>query len=92
VAIEDVSKIQLVPLELVQAVIRQESDCDPSARSRVGTLGLMQVMPATAEQLKVDPKALVKPAPNSLAGVRLLAVLLKHYQGDLVNVLGAYNN
>jgi len=31
------------------------------------------------------------PGPNILAGVRLLAVLLRHYRGDLMDVLVAYN-
>ena len=91
-AVATVSDVYVVPADLVRAVIRQESDCDPAAVSRVGALGLMQVMPDTARKVSVDPKALTQPAANILAGSRLLAVLLKHYQGDLISVLIAYNN
>ena len=44
-----------VDADLLQAVIRHESDCNPTARSRKGALGLMQLMPDTARLLGVDP-------------------------------------
>lgn len=40
-----------VPPELVLSIARQESEFNPAARSPVGARGLMQVMPATAEQM-----------------------------------------
>src|SRR5260370_1430259 len=51
----------------------------------------MQVMPANARRLGVSPDDLWIPATNILAGVRLLAVLLRHYRGDVVSALVAYN-
>ncbi|MCY1023942.1 lytic transglycosylase domain-containing protein [Pyxidicoccus sp. MSG2] len=80
-----------VPRELVKAVIRRESAFNPKARSKAGALGLMQVMPFNAPLLGVTVEDLVDPARNILAGTRLLAVLLRHYQGDVISVLVAYN-
>lgn len=80
-----------VPKELVQAVIRRESAFNPKALSRAGAVGLMQVMPFNAPLLGVAAEDLADPARNILAGTRLLAVLLRHYQGDVISALVAYN-
>ena len=91
-AIADVADVYPVPPRLVRAVIRQESDFKPEALSAVGAIGLMQVMPFNARKLGLrNPKQLWDPRLNILAGVRLLAVLLKYYDGDFVSVLVAYN-
>ncbi|WNZ66230.1 transglycosylase SLT domain-containing protein (plasmid) [Myxococcus sp. MxC21-1] len=80
-----------VPPELVKAVIRRESAFNPRARSAVGAIGLMQIMPFTAPKVGVRVADLEDPATNILAGTRLLAVLLREYQGDLKAVLVGYN-
>jgi soluble lytic murein transglycosylase-like protein len=80
-----------VPAALVRAVIRQESAFDPQAKSRAGAIGLMQLMPANAAKLGFTEAELWEPAKNVLAGTRFLAVLLKHYDGDLISALVAYN-
>jgi soluble lytic murein transglycosylase-like protein len=80
-----------VPAKLVRAIIRQESSFNPRALSRVGARGLMQVMPANAGRLGLEADDLWDPAKNILAGVRLLAVLLDHYRGDVISALVAYN-
>jgi soluble lytic murein transglycosylase-like protein len=90
-AVEDVRAIWPVPAALVRAVIRQESAFEPRARSSAGAIGLMQVMPGNAVKLGFTEAELWEPAKNVLAGTRLLAVLLKHYDGDLISVLVAYN-
>ena len=51
----------------------------------------MQIMPANARRLGFTPVELWDPAKNIMAGVRLLAMLLKHYRGDVVSSLVAYN-
>ncbi len=51
----------------------------------------MQVMPANARRLGLTTHDLLDPAKNILAGVRLLAVLLRHCRGDVVSALVAYN-
>jgi soluble lytic murein transglycosylase-like protein len=90
-AVASVAAVVAVPEALVHAVMQQESSCQPLARSRVGARGLMQIMPANAARLGVTRSDLWIPAKNILAGVRLLAVLLRHYRGDIISALVAYN-
>lgn len=72
---------------LVQAVIRHESGWDPTARSRKGALGLMQLMPDTARLLGVDP---LDPEQNIDGGTRFLASLLTAFDGNLDAALVGY--
>lgn len=75
--------------ELIRAVMRQESGFRPCALSIKGAQGLMQLMPATAEQFHVaDP---FDPKQNVDAGAALLKQLLDRYKGDLRSALVAYN-
>jgi soluble lytic murein transglycosylase-like protein len=90
-AVVDVASVWPLPAALIRAIIRQESAFRPSARSSAGAIGLMQVLPSNAWRLGFAPQALWNPANNILAGTRLLAVLLKHYQGDVISALVAYN-
>ena len=90
-AIEDVHDVHSVPAALVKAVITRESSWNPRAVSRAGALGLMQLLPATAAKVGVSREELFDPAKNILAGVRLLAILLRHYRGDVISALTAYN-
>jgi len=90
-AIGQANAVYPVPPALVRAVIRQESAFLPGAVSRSGARGLMQIMPANARRLGFRPDELWDPAKNIMAGVRLLAVLLKRYRGDVVSSLVAYN-
>lgn len=91
-AIADVAAVWPVPPALVRAVIRTESAFNPRAVSHAGAKGLMQLMPETAKKVGVAESDLFTPAKNILAGVRLLAALLKHYAGDVVSALVAYNS
>lgn len=73
---------------LVKAVVTEESCFDPAARSKVGAIGLMQLMPETAAWLRVaDP---TDPEQNLRAGVRYLATLVDEF-GGLELPLAAYN-
>jgi soluble lytic murein transglycosylase-like protein len=79
---------QLDPAVL-RAVIRQESAFNPCAVSPKGAMGLMQLMPATAERFHVsDP---FDTEQNVLAGARYLKELLERFHGDLKLALAAYN-
>jgi soluble lytic murein transglycosylase-like protein len=70
-------------------VIRKESAFYPCAVSPKGALGLMQLMPATAEMLGVtDP---FDPKQNVDAGAKFLKQLIEKYAGDLPLALSAYN-
>jgi soluble lytic murein transglycosylase len=74
---------------LVKAVIRAESDFDHRAVSHKGAMGLMQLMPCTARDLRVfDP---FDPQQNIRGGVRYLKQLLARFDGDLCLALAAYN-
>jgi soluble lytic murein transglycosylase-like protein len=90
-ALADVAPVHPVPANLVRAIIACESNFDPSATSRAGAVGLMQVMPFNASKVGLHETNLQIPRLNVLVGVRLLAVLLKHYDGDIVSALVAYN-
>lgn len=74
---------------LVGAVISTESNWNTSAISRKGALGLMQLVPGTAQQLGVGNA--FDPAQNVDAGVRYLGMMLQRYDGDLRKALAAYN-
>lgn len=74
---------------LVRAVMETESGGNPTAVSRKGALGLMQLMPGTAMQLGV--KNVFSPQDNLEAGVTYLRSMLEHYNGDLDRALAAYN-
>jgi len=84
--IDKYSKEQGVDARLVRAVIQVESAYQQRARSRKGAIGLMQLMPATAQQYTADP---YDPASNIEAGVKHLKGLLDRWPRDLA--LAAYN-
>ncbi len=82
-----------LPLTLLLAVARGESDFDPKARSDANAYGLMQIQwPITARHLGVHRLAeLYDPCTNVEAGARYLKQLLERYDGSLHLALAAYN-
>ena len=74
---------------LVRAVIETESNWNAGAISRKGAVGLMQLIPTTAQRFGVDD--LYSPQQNVDAGVRYLKTLLERYNGNLDLALAAYN-
>lgn len=83
---------------LVIAVAAAESAFNEKAISRKGALGLMQVMPATAERYGVAARsssggehAVMEPKVNAQVGSRYLADLLRMFDGDKELALAAYN-
>ena len=87
--IREVSARYRVDPALVRAVIQTESNWNSSAISRKGALGLMQLVPGTAQQLGVNNA--FDPKQNLDGGVRYLHTLLERYNGDLDRALAAYN-
>jgi len=81
-------KYMLDPL-LIKAIIKAESDFDQYATSSKGAQGLMQLMPATADDLQVwNP---YDASENINGGARYFKKLLNEYNGDVVRSLAAYN-
>jgi len=78
-----------VDADLILAVIMVESQLNPTARSKKGAGGLMQLMPITADAL--DVVDIYCPEENVNAGVRHLKWLLDRFDGDLTMALAAYN-
>lgn len=83
---------------LVAAIIREESQYDRKAVSRVGAIGLMQVMPATANVVaqqhqlpSVSREDLFDQDVNIRIGVRYVEQLLEQFSGNLVQTIAAYN-
>lgn len=77
-----------VPLELVEAVIDEESDWNPSAVSSKGAAGIMQLMPETAVRFGVHNRFRLD--ENIRGGIAYLAWLTKKFNGDFRLVTAAY--
>ncbi|MFP1679811.1 transglycosylase SLT domain-containing protein [Alloalcanivorax sp. C16-2] len=83
---------------LPMAVARRESAFYPNARSPVGALGLMQLMPGTARKVSREAgqavpgeQQILNPDTNIALGSRYLADLLKQFNGNRILALAAYN-
>ncbi len=87
--VESAAKAHKLPPRLLRTVAAQESGFRPCAVSRKGAQGLMQLMPATAEELSVEDP--FEPAENLAAGAKYLRQLIDKYGGDLALALAAYN-
>ncbi len=74
--------------ELVSAVAWRESNYRTDRVSRAGAVGEMQLMPATARAMGVDP---ADAAQNLSGGAGYLGAMMRRYDGDLMRALAAYN-
>ena len=84
---ERVAKAHGIPVRLFLRLIHQESRWNPSAVSPRGAIGLAQLMPATARQLRVNPW---DPFENMEGGARYLAEQHRRF-GTWKLALAAYN-
>lgn len=82
----EANQVGVDPL-LIESIVRNESGFNAQARSPVGAIGLMQLMPGTAASLGVDP---YHPGQNVNGGVRYFSQQLQRY-GDVGLALAAYN-
>lgn len=87
-----------ISAHLLSGLIREESFFNATIRSSAGALGLGQLMPATARQLAVatgitvnSDADLLVPSTNIVLAAAYLATLHKHFHGNLVMMVGAYN-
>lgn len=74
--------------KVVEAVAWRESRFNPQAVSPKGAVGVMQLMPATAKAMGVDPR---DAGANLDGGAAYLAQMLRAFNGDLILALAAYN-
>ena len=87
--VDEVASANGVDTYLARAIIQAESAFNYKARSHVGALGLMQLMPSTAERFGVlDP---FDPRQNITGGCKYLKWLMDYFKGDLAKVVAAYN-
>jgi len=88
----------LVDPYLVAGIIREESLYNPEALSPVGAIGLMQLMPTTAQRvakkiglLSFERDDLFTAEVNIRLGVKYVGQLLREYEGKVIQVIAAYN-
>jgi soluble lytic murein transglycosylase-like protein len=77
-----------VPLSLLASVATVESRWQPRAVSKQGAIGLLQLMPATASYLRVNP---YNWRDNVLGGARFLRQMLAHFNGNTELALASYD-
>ena len=87
--VEQAARRHQVSADLIHAVIAVESAYRADAVSHRGAVGLMQLMPATAQ--RYGPTDLHDPAQNIHIGVQHLRELLEFFGGDVMLALAAYN-
>lgn len=74
--------------KLITAIIQAESNFFDNAKSEKGAIGLMQIMPVTAELLNINVN---NPTENIYGGIKYFSFLLKKNNNDIPLALGAYN-
>lgn len=78
-----------VEVPLIKAIMKAESSFDANAISKSGAQGLMQLMPSTAEDMRVNNP--FDPEENIFGGTRYLSLLLKQFKQDKRLAIAAYN-
>ncbi|MEL4105595.1 lytic transglycosylase domain-containing protein [Oscillospiraceae bacterium WX1] len=78
-----------VPVRLLKAVAKTESNYNPKATSSCGAMGIMQLMPSTAKSLGVTDA--YDPEQNIMGGAKYLSQLLNRFGGNTSLAVAAYN-
>jgi len=87
--IREAAALYRLPEPFIRAVIKVESNYNPTVVSHAGACGLMQLMPRTAARMGVTD--VFDPRQNILGGARYLRILANMFSGDLVLTIAAYN-
>ena len=87
--IEVYSRIYGVDESLVRSIIKNESCYQANAKSPVGAIGLMQLMPGTAKDMKISNPW--NPDQNIQGGVKYISEMLKEFNGNTRLAVAAYN-
>ena len=87
--IYEASELYQIPVPLIRAVIKVESDYDPRVVSSMNARGLMQLMPGVKDDMGVQH--VHDPRENILGGTRLLRILANRFDGDLVLTIAGYH-
>ncbi|MCK5813853.1 MAG: lytic transglycosylase domain-containing protein [Cocleimonas sp.] len=75
--------------ELIHAIVKQESCFNETAHSRAGAIGLMQLMPGTADMMKISNPW--NPEQNIQGGVKYISQMLRLFKGEKRLAVAAYN-
>lgn len=86
---EEAAEKYNVPLNLLKAMAKAESNFNEKAVSSAGAQGVMQLMPATAKALGVEDAFDAR--DNIMGGAKYIAEKLEQYNGDIDLALAAYN-
>lgn len=86
---EKAAKTYDVPVSLLKAMAKTESNFNPKAVSSAGAKGVMQLMPATAKALGVTDA--FDPEQNIMGGAKYISQMLERYDGNTSLALAAYN-
>ncbi|HEY5957560.1 MAG TPA: transglycosylase SLT domain-containing protein [Polyangiaceae bacterium] len=95
--VQKASRATGIDESLIYAIMREESEFDPSVISRADAIGLMQLIVPTARiaardlGMRVDERALQRPATNIAIGARVLAKLSQRFQKQTALVAAGYN-
>jgi soluble lytic murein transglycosylase-like protein len=87
--IVEAARLYQLPEAFLRAVMHVESNYDANVVSVDGAMGLMQLMPFTAEKMGVANP--FDPRQNILGGARFLRILANQWKGDLVLTVASYN-
>lgn len=87
-----------VDYSLINAIIRQESAFNPSVKSSAGAMGLMQIMPGTADHIRhqqgkraLPASYVYRPDINVKLGQYYIGYLLEEFNGNIIYAIAAYN-
>lgn len=86
---KEASETYGVDLKLLKCIAYAESNFDPESTSRSGAMGIMQLMPKTAEGLGVQDA--YDPRQNILGGAKYISIQLERFEGNIEYALAAYN-